>query len=175
MIATLLLPTAENVRAACEQYDRLHEPTEQAINELFRLFPDNQDLNHVLLKVAAINSFCACSIFALVDVARNIQQDAGEIDGCMDTGCADAVDKIAKVAVHGKIHNFYSFATKFCNAHKPDLYPIYDSRIDSYLWNLQQHNHFATFLHNDLCSYVRFREIMIAFRDFHGLGAFSFK
>jgi hypothetical protein len=29
--------------------------------------------------------------------------------------------------------NFYSFATKYCSHHKPEMYPIYDSYVDKML------------------------------------------
>jgi len=175
MSTTLQIPTAEGVKAACERLDAESEATQAALTELFQLFPQNDDLRHVLLKVGAVNSFHCCSMFAMFDVARNIQQHAAEIDAAIQAGSPEVIEKIAVITVKGKVHNFYSFATKYCNWHQPNLFPIYDSRIDSYLWDLQQQNHFAAFPHTDLCNYAKFRNIMIAFRDFHGLGAFTFK
>lgn len=41
----------------------------------------------------------------------------------------DLIEKIANVDFGGKRRRNYSFATKYCNFHRPDIYPIYDSLI----------------------------------------------
>jgi hypothetical protein len=175
MTEALQLPTPESVQSACERFDQQHQLAESALQELFRLFPSNDDLNHVLLKVVAVNSLYGTCIFANEEVARHIHARHAEIDKALNAADPGVVDLIGHLKIQSRSHNFYSFATKYANCQQPQSYPIYDSRIDSYLWSLQQKNHFATFQHNDLCSYARFVEIMTAFRGFHHLGAFTFK
>jgi hypothetical protein len=89
------------------------------------------------------------------------------------------VDRIAKVTIRssGKVRYNYSFATKYCSWHNPEAYPIWDSRVDRYLWTLQKQEHFArSFSTNaDLWGYPKFRTVMEEFRDCYGLGSFSFK
>lgn len=62
------------------------------------------------------------------------------------------IEEIATVEIRGKARRNYSYATKCCAFHRPDLYPIYDSLvvqvlntllnalsvrdIDKYLWLL---------------------------------------
>ena len=41
-------PTPETVKAACERFDRDNEASEHALAELFRQYPQNTDLRHVL-------------------------------------------------------------------------------------------------------------------------------
>ena len=169
-------PSAEKVKAACEQFDRENEAAELALTELFQQYPDNTDLRHVLLKVVAVNSLYHTSVYALDTVARHIHANAKEIDSALAAGSQQVVDKIARVTVQGKVHNFFSFATKYCSWHHPDKYPIYDTRVDSYLWSLQKQNAFAAaFIHPHLWDYPKFHAIMVTFRDFHGLGSFTFK
>lgn len=176
MTATLQTPSVDKVKAACERFDRENEAAELALAELFQQYPDNTDLRHVLLKVVAVNALYHTNIYALDTVARHIHTRSKEIDTALASGSPQVVDTIAKVIVRGKVHNFFSFATKYCSWHHPDKYPIYDSRVDSYLWNLQQQNRFAAaFIHPHLWDYPRFHNIMVTFRDFHGLGSFSFK
>ena len=143
MNAMLQTPTADTVRTACERFDRENELIEQTLSELFQQYPRNDDLRHVLLKVVAVNALYHTCIYALDTVARHIYAHGAEIDAALAAGSHEIVDKIAKVRVQGKVHNFFSFATKYCSWHQPEKYPIYDSRVDSYLWNLQQQSAFA--------------------------------
>jgi hypothetical protein len=175
MTAVLQTPNAERVRAACEKFDHENESIELALQELFQQYPGNSDLRHVLLKVVAVNSLYHTNIFALDTVARHIHANHKEIDAALAAGSHEIVDKIARVTIQGKKYNFFSFATKYCNWHQPEKYCIYDSRVDQYLWNLHMQNSFAAFLHPNLWDYPKFHSIVIAFRDFHGLHAFTLK
>jgi hypothetical protein len=176
MSTLLQTPSVETVRSACERFDRENHLIEQTLSELFQQYPHNEDLRHVLLKVVAVNSLYHTCIYALDTVARHIHSHASEIDAALEAGSHEIVDKIAKVKVQGKVHNFFSFATKYCSWHQPEKYPIYDSRIDTYLWNLQQQNAFATaFHHPHLWDYPKFHGIVVTFRDSHGLSEFTFK
>jgi hypothetical protein len=176
MHAILQAPTPESVKAACQRFDRENELIEQTLGELFQQYPRNDDLRHVFLKVVAINSLYHTCIYALDTVARHIHSHAQEIDAGLDAGSHQIVDTIAQVRVEGKRHNFFSFATKYCSWHQPEKYPIYDSRIDRYLWTLQQQNSFATaFTHPHLWDYPKYHRIVVTFRDSHGLGEFTFK
>jgi hypothetical protein len=176
MNAILQTPTADTVKAACERFDRENELIEQTLFELFQQYPRNDDLRHVLLKVVAVNALYHTCIYALDTVARHIYAQGAEIDAALAAGSHEIVDKIAKVRVQGKVHNFFSFATKYCSWHQPEKYHIYDSRVDSYLWNLQQQNAFAAaFHHPHLWDYPKFHNIVVTFRDAHGLSTFTFK
>jgi len=175
MIAEFQIPTPVSVQHACQQYDEQHQLAESALEELFRLFPKNDNLNHVLLKVVAVNTLYHTCIFDLEEVARHIYAHSLAIDAALSSADPAAIDLIARLKVRSRTHNFYSFATKYANCHQPQAYPIYDSRIDVYLWNLQLRNRFSTFQHSDLCNYEKFVDVMTAFRSFHGLKGITFK
>ena len=176
MSEPLLKPTPELVLAACKEFDEQNQTVEQALTELFCQYPDNRSHPGVLLKVVALNRLYSTQIFAVMDVADHIHRQAQEIDFALASGSPAVVEKIAKVVIKGKVHNFWCFATKYCSWHNPACYPIWDSRVDRYLWCLQKQTQFAaSFRHADLWNYDRFREIVTAFRDHFHLGPVSFK
>ena len=179
MKTVLRRPTVGLVTAACDEFDKENEIIERALQVLFSQFPGNSDLSHVLLKVVALNRLYSTQILAITDVAQHIHRNAQSIDSALAAGSPQIVDKIARVTIRtsGKERRNLSFATKYCSWHNPEAYPIWDSRVDKYLWALQKQDHFAlVFKANaDLWEYPTFREVVIAFRYFYGLGSFTFK
>lgn len=172
-------PTANLVESACKEFERDNYVVEKALDYLFKQIPKNVELHHVLLKVVTLNSLYSTQILAVRDVASHIHQHGAEVDAALTAGSSEIVDKIAKVtlAATGRVRNNYSFATKYCSWHRPDLFPIRDSRVDRYLWRMQKQDNFAGCLrrNSDLWEYATFREVMANFRDFYGLAAFPYK
>ena len=115
--------------------------TVKAVARLVEAFPHNHNLEHVLLKVAAINSLYSTKIYALPPVAENIVRL--QIDAELERGELDLVNKIAIVKVGAKTRRNYSFATKYCSCHKPECYPIYDSLVAQLLCEYQKKDGFA--------------------------------
>lgn len=178
MEAALTAPNAELVRKACEEFDRENEITEKALSDLFAAYPANDNASHVLLKVAALNSLYATRILAVLKLANHIAGLGAELDSVLATGSPDAIDAIGRVSIADKDFFFYSFASKYCNWHWPSLYPIYDARVDKYLWALKKQGLFqseAFSQHQDLYKYSQFCLVMTAFREQFGLGSFTFK
>jgi hypothetical protein len=181
----LTIPTAELVRSACEEFDRDDIVTEQALTELFKQYPGNDVLLHVLLKIVTLNTLYSTRIHLysekvpdLMDVARHIHQNAQDIDSALAAGLPEIVDRIARVKAAGKQDRYYfSFATKYCSWHKPEFYPIWDSRVDKYVHCLKTEPCFAEFFNTgeDYWSYPEFRRLITVFRDRYGLHSFSFK
>jgi hypothetical protein len=175
-------PTIENVRLACEQFDGWKDNPDPALSILFEHFPYNSHVDHVLLKVIALNSTYTTLIRAfsnktpsIYDVARHIV--SRNIDEALESGNIDIVELIAKVKTDdGRKMRNYSFATKYCNWHRPHLFPIYDSRVDEYLWRLQKREIFFAFDRQDLrYNYRKFKDVVTAFRERFGLHEFSYK
>lgn len=178
MEAALTAPDADLVRAACAQFDRENEVTEKALTDLFAAYPANVDPSRVLLKVVALNSLYSTRILAVLKLAHHIADQGPAIDAALAAGSPDAVQAIAGIGNGDKDFTFYSFATKYCNWHQPNLYPIYDSRAEKYLWALKRQGIFnceALSARDDLQSYPRFFVVMTAFRQQFGLGSFTFK
>ena len=109
MKTALTLPTVELVEAACKKFDREESVIEDALKELFRQYPGNDDLSHVLLKVVALNALYSTLITIhseerpnVVDVARHIHKNARKIDSALAVGSPEIVGTISWVTVPGK-------------------------------------------------------------------------
>ena len=178
MEADLAAPNADLVRTACEEFDRENGVVENALAELFAAYPANDNAGRVLLKVVALNSLYTTRVLAVLKLAGHIAGQGAALDAALAAGSREAVDAIVRVSVVDKDFTVYSFASKYCNWHRPNLYPIYDSRVDKYLWALKKQNLFqceAFSQHDDLHSYPQFCVVMTAFREQFGLASFTFK
>ena len=61
----------------------------------------------------------------------------------------------------------YSFATKYCNWHKKDLYPIFDSVVKRVLSRLNRAHHFSDVRVKDYKDYTAWKQ------SIHDMTAFS--
>lgn len=148
--------------------------------ELFRLYPHNDNHGHVQLKVAALNTLYGAGVLAVYDVARHIYQQAPEIDAGLKIGAPEVVDRIAKghnvrSRKTGKEIHFWSFASKYCSFHNPTSYPLWDSRVCTYLSSLRK-TEYAEFAHPDVWErYADFTSLMDRFRTQAKLELFTFR
>ncbi|HLU25087.1 MAG TPA: hypothetical protein VKZ58_05230 [Longimicrobiales bacterium] len=55
------------------------------------------------------------------------------IDGLLRDGVPEAVERIASAQIKGRPRRYYSFATKNCSWHYPELFAIYDRHVDRIL------------------------------------------
>lgn len=104
------------------------EDQEKALQKLFELFPDNSSLEGVLLKASCLNSFYSTNIKDIHAVGKVIFDL--QIDSRLNSNDLSLVDDIAentKLKCESGRREF-SFASKYCSFHKPESYPIYDSR-----------------------------------------------
>lgn len=178
MEATLTVPNSDLVREACRQFDRENDVSEKALSELFAAYPANTNPSHILLKVVALNSLYSTRILAVLKLAHHIADLGANLDAALAAGSPEAIATIARAGHDDSDLSFYSFATKYCNWHRPNLYPIYDSRAEKYLWALKRQGIFnceALSSRDDLHSYPQFCVVMTAFREQFGLGSFTFK
>jgi hypothetical protein len=178
MEATLTVPDADLVGEASKQFARENGVTEKALAELFAAYPANDNPSHILLKVVALNSLYSTRILAVLKLAHYIADLGARLDAALAAGAQEAVTLIAPAGNGDSDLTFYTFATKYCNWHQPNFYPIYDSRVDKYLWALKKQGNFkceAFSDRQDLHQYPQFCAVMKAFREQFGLGSFSFK
>jgi hypothetical protein len=181
----LTAPTEALVKAACEEFDREDWDIEKALTDLFSQYPDNRNRPHVLLKVVALNALYSTQIRLysyeipdVMDVTGHIHRNGQEIDQALADGRPEAVDTIASISVSGKKdRRYFSFATKYCSWHRPEFYPIYDSRVDRYISCLKTEPPFAEFFNTgeEHWRYAEFRGLISTFRDHYALGSFTFK
>ncbi len=174
-ISRLAQPTHDRVNEYIKKFDDSDAGlTDQALTRLVAAFPENHDESAVLLKATTINSLYATSIYAIFQVAHHIC--ALNIDSELTQGSLTVVDKIATITLRGKIKRNYSFATKYCSWHRPDIYPIYDSFVAQLLWAYRQRDHFAEFKPAELWwHYHCYKDIIEQFRAYYSLDQFNFK
>lgn len=137
------------------------------------LCPENKKIEHVLLKVSALNDFYSTNIFDTYSVAKHILQK--DIDARIKANDYSLVNDIAKISIKGKLKNFYSFASKYCSHHQPTSYPIFDSFVEKMMLHYKSVDSFNGFDKGDLKDYSCFIEIIKSFRIFYGLEKFSLR
>jgi len=146
---------------------------EESLNLLFNEWPENKELEQILLKVSALNDFYSTNIFDTYTVAKHILKC--NIDKDLSAGNEALVNKIAPVTINGKTRNFYSFASKYCNHHKSESYPIYDYYVDKMLMHFKKKDKFDTFINEDLKKYQSFVERIKNFQKYYDLSAFTLR
>jgi len=147
---------------------------EKSLGLLFNeLCLGNKKLEHVLLKVTALNQFYSTNIFDTYSVAKHILKL--DIDQRLQNHDHFLVNELALITIKGKKKNFYSFASKYCSHHIPETFPIYDSFVEKMLFYYADEDSFASFTKTDLKQYGNFVQIIMAFQKFYGLEKFSLK
>src|SRR5690554_4855834 len=101
--------------------------------------------------------FYNTNIFKIHTVAKHIYNL--NIDSRLEDNDLTLVNEIAKIDFNGKIKNMYSFATKYCSHHKPDIFPIYDSYVEKVLKYYHMINEDLQFKNSDLKDYQSYVNI----------------
>ncbi len=170
-------PTKEKVKEYLHKWDTLENYVlqESSLRKLFiETYPQNVDMDDVLIKVCSLNDFYSTNIYSPFIVAKHIV--ALNIDKRLQNNDLKLVNEIATVKVNeNKTINFYSFATKYCSHHKPMIYPIFDSYVEKLLMYFKKKDNFAKFNRMDLRNYVIYKEILLAFREYYNLNEFNVK
>ena len=168
----LSIPTLALVKTECDAFDQENELSEKALRTLRTQFPLNADESDVLLKALVLNKLYSTRIND-IDIPPLAHHIAGlDIDPMLDQGSLDAVSQIMNCP---GLDRKYSFATKYCSWHNPDVYPIYDGNAEACVWAYQKQDKFGKFLRKDLQLYEVWVETVKAFRTHYGLGHLSFR
>lgn len=147
---------------------------ESSLKKLFEeLCPKNDKIEDVLIKCSALNDFYSTNIFDVHTVAQHIL--SLNIDDRLVRGDRSLVDDIAHVEVNGKDHFFYSFATKYCSHHQPELYAIYDNYVEKVLLTMKERERFAEFNRDDLKDYGKYMDVIEVFQHTFGLTQYNIK
>ena len=173
---TVPLPSSSEVDFWLKKWNSLEDYTiqEDAINDLFNgLYKSNKNLKSIMIKCSVLNDFYSTNIFKIYPVACHILEL--NIDDRLKTGDLTIVNEIANNTISGKNKNFYSFASKYCSHHDQDVYPIYDSYVDQMLRYFRNTDKFYKFRNDDLKNYVKFKDILLRFKDFYKLENYSLK
>lgn len=147
---------------------------ENSLDKLFfDVYPNNTDINDILIKCSSLNDFYSTNIFSIFTVAKHIL--SLNIDERLKRGDTSLVNDIANVTIGDKQLRFYSFATKYCSHHNPTLYPIYDSFVEKVLLYFKNKDCFCDFKAQDLKDYAKFKSILIKFQEFYDITDFNLK
>jgi hypothetical protein len=153
--------------------DERYGLADRSLFAVVSVYPTNSILEHVLVKSALLNSFYNTNVFAIDKMARHIYEI--DVDSSLSSGDDEVVENIALLTIRGDSRRHYSFATKYCSMHYPELFPIYDSKVDEILRAYRRDFKFASFNNSDLKEYGRFREIIFSFQSFFSLANFTYK
>lgn len=120
----------------------------------------------------------ATNIYDVYRVALHIQ--GLQIDDRLQEGDLTLIQHIALVEMsNGKERRNYSFATKYCSWHRPEIFPIYDFYVDYVLWLYAQQDSFfgADRFHRSKLwdDYPTFTHTVSAFREYYSLKQFSLR
>lgn len=147
---------------------------ENALDKLFfNLCPENKDMSDILIKCSSLNDFYSTNIFKVHNVAKHFPNQ--KIDERLAVGDLNLVMDLANIEINGKRFFFYSFATKYCSHHRPDIYPIYDSYVNKLLKYFRNRDGFMAFKESNLKEYSSYYNIIQSFKSFYGLQEFSVK
>ena len=146
---------------------------EYALSILFQHFYQNNNLQNVLVKVSCLNDFYSTNIRDTYSVAKVIYQL--NIDTRLQNGDLTLVDDIAAETEKKckSARREYSFATKYCSFHRPDVYPIFDSRNEEILRYYRKDISIFPFTLRK--SYKDYVKIINKYREIFGLECFSYK
>lgn len=133
----------------------------------------NRDTAEVLAKVAVLNALYRTNVFWIKQVAAHVVRL--DLDDQLAAGSPEAVDSISQFPIGGKVRNLFSFATKYCGWHRPEIYPIYDGFVHDMLVAYRDQDSFTDFRDADLRGGARFISIVRAFQSFYRLEDFSLK
>lgn len=172
----IVTPDKNVIKSYLEKWKTLENYTlqESSLSLLFnKLCPKNNKIEEVLLKVSALNDFYSTNIFDTYTVSKHILNC--RIDQDLKDGCKKLVNNIALVTIKGRTINFFSFASKYCSHHRPEVYPIYDSYVEKMLMYFKKTDKFASYKKDELKTYYRFIEIIHEFKKFYKLDHFSLR
>jgi len=118
-----------------------YHAADEAIEAIIHLFPKNNTLEKVKVKVKIINTFYKTNVLAVDKLAEHITSIKG-IDERIQKGDMSVVDAIRTGHGIGNSNsndrNFYSFATKYCSFHNKEEYPIYDNLVKRLLYDINK-------------------------------------
>lgn len=169
-------PCVDEVNEYIQKWNTLNDYVnqEKALDKLFlELCKGNHCIEDILIKCSALNDFYSTNIFKVHNVAQHYLKQ--NIDERLNNGDLSLVSDLAHIEINRKPFYFYSFASKYCSHHRPDIYPIYDSYVHKLLKYFKERDGFFKFKETDMKNYSSYTEIIHAFRKYYKLKAFTVK
>lgn len=170
-------PCVEEVEKYLKCWEKLenYRLQEAALDKLFfDTYPENKCIEDILVKVATLNDFYSTQIFSVYPVAKRIMNL--QVDERLKIGDLTLVNDIASVTMEdGSAKNFYSFATKYCSHHQPQIFAIYDNYIEKVLKHFRNTDEFCAFLDFELKDYEVFNHVLRKFQSYYCLNHYTLK
>ena len=173
---TIPMPCKKEVEKYLKRWDSLENYVlqESSLNKLFfNTYPENKDIDDILIKASSLNDFYSTNIFSIFSVAKHIL--SLNIDERLRKGDTTLVNDIANVEINGIRKCFYSFASKYCSHHNPIEYPIYDSYVEKILLYFGKKDVFYDFKKEDLKNYNKYKTILLEFKKFYNIDEYTLK
>lgn len=136
--------TANTVHRYYKKYlkDEEAKRKHRAIQRVIDASPQNSGMIIALTKSTLINHLYSANVFDIYKMSEHIADHGRRIDRLIAADNLDAVDCIA--AGHGikskktnKERIFTSFASKYTSFHNSNAFPIFDNRVEEFLWMYQ--------------------------------------
>lgn len=158
--------------------DERYFSADQAIKKLFNSFPENKNIEDVLLKISVINDLYSTNILGTYKMAQHIHNLS--IDKGLTKGDPLIVNKIASGhGITSRKNNreirFYSFATKYCNWHNIEEYALYDTYVEKTLIAYKMKDSFDSFTKSDLKNFPKFKQTIKNFIEYYNLSNINLK
>jgi hypothetical protein len=159
--------TSRNIAAFVKSFNK-GNPDERdnykAALELTQAFISNKTYKNIFIKVNFINGAFKTAIGDTQGVAKQVFSNVKNIDRKLENGNTQLIKEIEHYkSKEMKIRKNYSFATKYCHCHQPELYPIYDDYVYRSLIEFNKRYHFCTFTKGNIFEYDTFKEILTSF------------
>lgn len=153
--------------ACAQQFDKTpqYAAPDRVVSNAFRSYPRNDDVDIVLLKVTLLDRLYGTNIPGLAplcQMAAHIRRT--DLDSQLGEGHTSAVGSIRSghgiKRASGKEVDYFSFATKYCHWHRPDVYPMYDAYVLVALQNLKTPLALGGVSEERLRDFIYFRDLV---------------
>lgn len=162
-------PTASVIKSFARDFKKKN-PNENAVYEaaiqLTSGFFKNDDFKNIFVKVVFINGAFKTNIIDTSGFAKQLSK-IKDFDVRLKKGDKNLINEIEKYKSPktAKSRNNYSFATKFCHCHYPEIYSINDKYVRNSLFEFNKHFKFSSFTKKDLFDYNKFTNILSDFKE----------
>lgn len=170
----LPFPTSELIEKYNDEWTKLKKyPKQEKILEDLFSNSDNSIIETILTKTIYLNEFYSTHLDDVVGMATHIEDLT--IDSKLKANDLTLVEDIANTP--NKMKNAYSFASKYCSWHKPDVYPILDSYAKGVLYKMnKEYGFMPQFTKNDISySYLFYCKVYDNFIKYFNLQNYNLK
>jgi hypothetical protein len=144
--------------------------------DLTKAFFSCDNYRNIYIKVNFINGAFKTAIADTFGVSKLIYGRIKKMDQRLKAGDIKLIDEISfyKSEKGNVVRKNYSFATKFCHCHQPNLYPINDRYVRNSLYEFNKHHNFSNFKKKALLDYEVFKNVIKDFKASFGLDSLDF-